>query len=132
MHRGYLKTAAFLGALAVVLGAMAAHKLKNIISDQKIIDGFETGVRYQFYHVFALALSAIIFNFYPNKLIKASGILFIAGIILFSGSLYLYTYKEVNNINGLNWVVYATPVGGVAFIIGWLCLSLGVKYKDYE
>ncbi len=128
MHKGYIKTAAFLGALSVMLGAFAAHKLKQIVSEQSI-NIFETAVRYQIYHVFALALSAIIYKEFPNKLISASGILFMLGILFFSGSLYLLTYITANNMAGLDWIGAITPIGGLFFIVGWLCLSLGVKYK---
>ena len=128
MHKGYIKTAAFLGALSVMLGAFAAHKLKQIVSEQAV-NIFETAVRYQIYHVFALALAALIYKEYPNKLISASGVLFLLGILFFSGSLYLLTYITANNIVGLDWIGAITPIGGLFFIVGWLCLSLGVKYK---
>ena len=128
MHKGYIKTAAFLGAISVMLGAFAAHKLKQIVSEQAVTI-FETAVRYQFYHVFALALTAVMYKDFPNKLISASGILFMLGILFFSGSLYLLTYITANNIIGLDWIGAITPIGGLFFIVGWLCLSLGVKYK---
>jgi uncharacterized membrane protein YgdD (TMEM256/DUF423 family) len=126
VHKGYIKTAAFLGALSVMLGAFAAHGLKNI-TDEQTISIFNKGVQYQFYHVFALALAAILYKTYPNKLINTSGLLFILGIVFFSGSLYVYTYKIIYNLSGLEWIVYLTPIGGVLFIAGWLCLSLGIK-----
>ena len=128
MHKVYLKTAAFLGALSVMLGAFAAHGLKNI-ADEQTITIFNKGVQYQFYHVFALALAAILFKTYSNKLIRAAGVLFILGIGLFSGSLYIYTFKTIYAVAGLNWVVFLTPIGGLFFIAGWLCLALGIKEK---
>ena len=128
MHKGYIKTAAFLGALSVMLGAFAAHKLKQMVGEQAL-SIFETGVRYQFYHVFALALCALVYKEYPNQLVGAAGILFMVGILFFSGSLYLLTYTTANNLFGLEWIGILTPIGGVLFILGWLCLSLGVKYK---
>jgi len=131
VHKGYLKTAAFLGALSVMLGAFAAHGLKNI-ADEQTISVFNKGVQYQFYHVFALALAAILYKTYPNKLMGASGLLFILGIVFFSGSLYIYTYKIIYNIPSLDWIVYLTPIGGVLFIAGWLCLSLGIKEAKKE
>ena len=131
MHKGYIKTAAFLGALSVMLGAFAAHGLKQVANDQTL-SIFETGTRYQFYHVFALALAALLYKTYPNKLISASGVLFILGIVLFSGSLYVYTYKIIYNIASLNWIVFLTPIGGVLFIAGWLCLSLGIRDSKKE
>ncbi|MFL9483013.1 DUF423 domain-containing protein [Chitinophagaceae bacterium LWZ2-11] len=129
MHRGYLKTAAFLGALSVVLGAFAAHKLKQVLGVEALAT-FETGVRYQFYHVFALALVALIYKEHPNKLLDYAGLLFIGGIILFSGSLYLLTYLNSVGIVVPVAVGILTPIGGVLFICGWLCLSLGITYKE--
>lgn len=126
MHKVFLKTAAFLGAFSVMLGAFAAHGLKQIANDYTV-SIFETGVRYQFYHVFALALAAILYKTYSNKLIHYSGILFLLGVFFFSGSLYVLTYKIIFNVWGLDWVVFLTPIGGVFFIGGWLCLSLGIK-----
>ena len=128
MHRGYLKTASFLGALAVVLGAFAAHKLKQILTADAL-GVFETGVRYQFYHVFALALTAVVYKEYPNKMISYAGALFITGIILFSGSLYLLTYLNTIGVSVPVAVGILTPIGGIFFICGWLCLSLGITYK---
>ena len=128
MHKGYIKTAAFLGALSVMLGAFAAHKLKQILTEQSL-NTFETGVRYQIYHVFALALTALIYKEFRNKLIAAAGILFMLGIGFFSGSLYLLTYFSAQGIAGYEWIGAITPIGGLFFITGWLCLSLGVKYK---
>ncbi len=126
MHKIYLKTAAFLGALSVMLGAFAAHGLKNI-ADEQTITIFNKGVQYQFYHVFALALAAVLFKTYPNKLIRATGVLFLLGIGLFSGSLYIYTFKTIYAVAGLNWIVFLTPIGGLLFIAGWVCLALGIK-----
>jgi len=126
MHKGYLRAAAFIGALSVTMGAFAAHGLRSIISEHDV-NVFETGVRYQFYHVFALALVAVLFKEYPNKLMEWAGICFIVGIILFSGSLYLLTYKVATHQPDMIWVGPVTPVGGVFFIVGWLCLALGIK-----
>ena len=91
MHKGFIRTAAIIGLLSVALGAFAAHSLKESISDYAV-NIFETGVRYQFYHVFALLAAGILYKEFPNTFIKWSGILFITGIILFSGSLYCLTY----------------------------------------
>ena len=126
MHKGYLKTAALLGALSVILGAFAAHGLKKIV-DEFTVTVFETGVRYQFYHVFALALVAILYKEYSNKMLVTAGQLFILGILFFSGSLYLLTFKAAANLDGLYWVGPITPIGGVCFIGGWICLVFGIK-----
>lgn len=125
MHKGYLVTAAFIGALSVVLGAFGAHALKSVLSEQSLAT-YETAVRYQFYHVFALALVGILYKSYPNKFVKTSGRLFIAGIIFFSGSLYLLTYASAGNLS-LLWARPLTPLGGAMLITGWICLALGIR-----
>ncbi len=126
MHKVFIKTAAILGALSVILGAFAAHSLKQIANEQTL-SVFETGTRYQFYHVFALALSAILYRYYTNKLIYSSGLLFILGIVFFSGSLYVYTCKLILGTKLLDWIVFLTPIGGLLFIAGWICLALGIN-----
>lgn len=129
MHKGFIKTAAIIGLLSVALGAFAAHALKESISDYAV-NIFETGVRYQFYHVFALLAAGILYKEFPNTFIRWSGILFIAGIILFSGSLYFLTYIKGAVMPGYNWVGAITPIGGLAFILGWLSLFIGCRKKS--
>ena len=129
MHKGFIKTAAIIGFLSVVLGAFAAHSLKNLFSDYAV-NIFETGVRYQFYHVFALFAAGILYKEFPNKFIRWSGIFFIAGIILFSGSLYFLTYVKGAVMPGYKWIGPITPVGGLLFILGWIFLFLGVLKKS--
>jgi len=126
MHKTYLIIAALLGAMSVVFGAFAAHGLKKWV-DQSSVSVFETGVRYQFYHVFALALVAILYKEYKNKWIEWAGILFIIGILLFSGSLYLLTYKAIIAKDGMNWVGPVTPLGGLFLIAGWIWLAIGIR-----
>lgn len=128
MHKGFLKTAAILGALSVALGAFAAHELKQILSAD-ILQIFETAVRYQFYHVFALLATGILYAAFPGKLMKWAGYLFIIGIILFSGSLYLLCYAKHNALP-LNWLGAITPFGGAAFIAGWLMLFAAVTRRN--
>lgn len=128
MHKGFLKTAALLGALSVMLGAFAAHGLKKIlIADDLQI--FETAVRYQFYHVFALLAVGILYAAYPGKLMLWAGKLFIAGVILFSGSLYLLCYVKYKQLP-LNWLGAITPLGGAAFITGWILLFWAVTKRN--
>jgi uncharacterized membrane protein YgdD (TMEM256/DUF423 family) len=128
MHRGFLKTATLFGVLSVALGAFAAHSLKQYISDYAV-SIFETGVRYQFYHVFALLASGILYKEFQNKFIKGAGKLFIAGIILFSGSLYVLAFIKGAVMPGFDWIGAITPFGGLCFIIGWICLFLGMFKK---
>lgn len=125
MHKGYLKTGAILGALSVALGAFAAHKLKEMV-DADAVAIFETGVRYQFYHVFALLAVGILYLNFAGKALKWAGIFFILGIILFSGSLYLLTYIHASGIEGMKWVGPVTPLGGVCFITGWILLFVAM------
>jgi uncharacterized membrane protein YgdD (TMEM256/DUF423 family) len=128
MHRGYIKTAALLGALSVALGAFAAHTLKNSISDYAL-GIFDTAVKYQFYHVFALLIVGILFKEYHSKWLYWSGRLFIAGIILFSGSLYILAAIKAAVLPGYNWIGAITPFGGLCFILGWIFLFLAVSAK---
>lgn len=128
MHKGFIKTAALLGSLAVMLGAFAAHGLKQILTVDTL-QIFETAVRYQFYHVFALLGVGILYAAFPGKFIKWAGNLFIAGIIIFSGSLYLLCYVKQNQLP-LNWIGAITPFGGAAFIIGWIMIFLAVVKRN--
>ena len=128
MQKGFLKTAAILGAISVALGAFGAHGLKQILPAE-LLQTFETAVRYQFYHVFALLAAGILYAAFPGKLMKWAGYLFIAGIILFSGSLYLLCYAKHYELP-LNWLGAVTPFGGVAFIGGWIILFAAIAKRD--
>lgn len=130
MHKGFLRTAALLGALSVGMGAFAAHALKELVS-QRVLVTFETAVRYQFYHLLALALVAILYGAFPNKRMVAAGWLFIAGIIIFCGSLYMLCYVQATVQPGYKWLGPITPFGGLAFIAGWVMLFLGTFSKKH-
>ena len=131
MHKSFLRTASLLGALAVALGAFGAHALKGRVSEIAT-NTFETGVRYQFYHILALILLAILYKDFKNKWLLISGNLFIAGIVLFSGSLYALTFLSLSDSSAFRWIGVITPVGGLAFIAGWFCLLLGIiKTRRY-
>lgn len=129
MQKIFLKTAAVLGALSVILGAFGAHALKQLIGD-KNLQTFETGVRYQFYHVIALFITGILYKDFTNNYLQWAGRLFCLGILLFSGSLYLLSFIELIDMTGLKWVGAITPLGGVCFIIAWLLLALGISKKS--
>lgn len=126
MNKQFLSIAAGLGALSVALGAFAAHKLKEIVSPEAAAV-FETGVRYQFYHVFALLIVALLSEKHANKYMVWAGNCFITGIILFSGSLYLITALKIAESAHLNIVGPVTPIGGLFFIAGWIFLWRGVQ-----
>ena len=129
MHKKYIAIAAVFGALAVVLGAFGAHGLEKITTDTKILHGFHTAVQYQMYHALALLALAFIFEKLPNRWIKWAAGCFIAGIILFSGSLYLLTLLKIQNSTAVKFIGPVTPLGGILFIAGWLFLFSGVIRK---
>jgi uncharacterized membrane protein YgdD (TMEM256/DUF423 family) len=123
MSKRFIQYAAILGALSVALGAFGAHALKKIVEADAVAT-FETGVRYQFYHTFALLAVGILYRRMPTKIMEWAGILFISGIVLFSGSLYLLTYLNATETVGLKGVGAITPLGGLCFIAGWICLLI--------
>ena len=128
MSRNFLVAAALLGALTVAIGAFGAHGLKQVVSPESL-GVFETAVRYQFYHVFALLAVAILFKENPGKLLLWSGYLFIIGIILFSGSLYLLTFLKAANKVGMEGIGIITPFGGLFFISGWFLMAISFLKK---
>lgn len=125
MNRWLFASGSFSAAVAVALGAFGAHALKEVLSGE-MLSVFETGCRYQMYHALALiALSAAASHWkesYP--LFRAAGIMFIAGTVLFSGSLYLYAAVDVRS------VVVVTPVGGILFLAGWITSFLAVRKRN--
>ena len=125
MNKTFLLAAACLGALTVALGAFGAHGLRDKVSEH-ILGIFETAVRYQFYHVFALLAVGILFQWYNNAWLLWSGRLFIGGIILFCGSLYTLTYFLAQENEGMKWLGAITPFGGLCFIAGWVCMAAAI------
>ncbi len=125
MNKLFLIFGSIGGALAVALGAFAAHQLKQTMTAQAL-EVFETAVRYQFYHVFALLLVGILTERMPGKWMNRSGSLFIAGILLFSGSLYIISGLMSAGISVPVGLGLLTPLGGLCFISGWFLLTIGV------
>ena len=117
MLRSFLMLAAFFGFTGVALGAFAAHGLKNRLSADYLAI-FHTGVTYQLVHTLALLGVALLATHIPGRIVTWAGISFVVGILLFSGSLYLLT------LTGISKLGIITPFGGVAFLIGWVCLGL--------
>jgi uncharacterized membrane protein YgdD (TMEM256/DUF423 family) len=125
VNKTFLTLAALLGALAVIAGALLAHTLKHRMPEDAW-GIFDTAVKYQFYHVFVLMAVGILAEKFNSICIRMAGGLFIAGILLFSGSLYiisaLLTMREpVPFLLGI-----CTPLGGVALIAGWVSLFVGI------
>lgn len=123
MHRSFITTAAVLLGLAVILGAFGAHGLKEIVSAQSLVT-YETGVRYHFYHGFALLATGILYERFNKKWLRFAGYCFIIGILLFSGSLYLLAVLMKPDVVGIEKIGLITPFGGLFFIAGWIFLSL--------
>jgi uncharacterized membrane protein YgdD (TMEM256/DUF423 family) len=112
-----LLLAAFSGMLSVAIGAFGAHALRARLDDYAL-RVFETGVQYQFYHALGLfGVALLLLRFPGNTLLQSSAWLFVLGSVLFSGSLYLLA------ISGVRWLGAVTPLGGLAFIAGWVCLG---------
>jgi len=128
MHRKFITTGAMLGAIAVALGAFGAHGLKKIVPAETV-QTFQTGVQYQMYHALALLLTGLLYEKCYQKFARIAGVLFIIGIILFSGSLYLITAGKAAETTSLDKAGIITPFGGIAFIAGWLFLFLSAMKK---
>ena len=119
MDRFFFAAGSISAFLAVALGAFAAHGLKGKL-EPELFNIFEVGARYHIYHALALLAVAWASSRWPGTAITAAGWLFIAGTIIFSGSLYLLS------VTGLRWLGAITPIGGLAFLIGWLLLAWSV------
>lgn len=123
MAKLFIQLAAFSGALAVMIGAFGAHALKARLTPE-LLSVYETGVQYHFWHTLVLlAVGLLALQLPDSRALIASGIAFIIGIILFSGSLYLLASTDIRHL-GIMPVGLITPFGGMSFIIGWLLLLI--------
>ncbi len=113
----FLSIGSISGALAVLLGAFGAHGLKEKLSAE-VMAVYKTAVEYQFYHTLALLIVGVLALNTQSKPLTASGWLFTAGILIFSGSLYALS------ISGIKWLGAITPIGGLCFIVGWVLLAV--------
>jgi uncharacterized membrane protein YgdD (TMEM256/DUF423 family) len=116
VERVFFGLGAVSAGVAVALGAFAAHGLRSRISPEALAT-FETGARYHMYHALALLAVAWAATRWPGAAVSAAGWLFVAGTVLFSGSLYLLAVTGVRALGAI------TPLGGLAFILGWLALA---------
>lgn len=119
MDRTFAAAGALSALLAVAAGAFGAHALRSRLTPD-LLAVFETAARYQMYHALALFAVAWATTRWPVGSVRAAGWLFIAGTIVFSGSLY------VLSLTGQRWLGAVTPLGGVLFLAGWLALAIGV------
>lgn len=116
MDRVFFSIGCISGFLGVALGAFAAHALKARVAPE-LLATFETAVRYQLIHALALLAVAWAHSRWPGGVLTAGGWMFVAGTLLFSGSLYALSLTGVRGLGAI------TPFGGVAFLAGWLCLA---------
>lgn len=128
MFKPALLAGCVFAALAVILGAFGAHGLKSVLSPQQL-DVYNKGVTYQFYHCFALLAAGMLFSTFPFDGIKWATWLFIAGIVLFSGSLYLLVALQYKG-SSIGAAGIITPIGGLCFIAGWLSLFMAILKKS--
>ena len=120
MERTFFSLGAVFAGLAVAAGAFGAHALRARV-EPRLLEVFETAARYQMYHALALIAVAWASSRWPSSLINTSGWLFVAGILLFSGSLYAMTFTGVRALGAI------TPFGGVCWILGWFLLVIAVR-----
>lgn len=107
---------AFLGFLSVALGAFGAHGLKNKLSP-RMLEVFQTGVTYQMYHALALVLLGVWAGLHPKVNLSLPAGCFLAGVVLFSGSLYGLSLSGIKQLGAI------TPLGGVCFLVGWISFA---------
>jgi len=122
MDRDFFALGSASAFLAVAAGAFGAHALRVRLSPE-LLTAFETGTRYQMYHALALLAVAWAAAQWPGSLPRAAGWCFVAGTVLFSGSLYALA------LSGLRWFGAITPLGGVAFLAGWICVGMTARQR---
>lgn len=118
MQKLFLILSSISGILAVSLGAFGAHALKDKLESNGYLDTYQTAVSYQFYHTLALLGIAILASRIESSWLNYAGYSMAIGILIFSGSLYVLSFT------GIRWLGAITPLGGLAFIAGWLCLLI--------
>ena len=121
MEKIWLVAGSVFAGLGVAAGAFGAHALKSRLSEN-LLAAFETGVRYQMYHAFALLVVGLLWTRYHGIALQVSGWAFIAGVVLFSGSLYGLALSE------MRWLGPVTPLGGLALLIGWVALVVALMF----
>lgn len=116
MGKKELIIGSIMAGLAVMIGAFGAHALHGILTEHGRVETFETATQYHLYHALAILIVGLLLKNNAHKLLKLVSILFFAGILIFSGSLYILS------VSNLTWLGAITPLGGLAFITGWVLL----------
>lgn len=120
MRKTFIRLGSFLALLAVALGAFGSHGLRGVISADELAT-FEIGVRYQFYHALATVAVGILLYFRRTPMLPRAGWLFVGGVALFSGSLYLISASSIFNFRP-SLLGLVTPIGGVMLMLGWAAM----------
>jgi len=128
MQKIFLIIGSLLAGLAVALGAFGAHGLKKVVSAENVAI-YQTGVQYQMYHALALIFVGILSERILNSSLSYAGVLFVAGVVFFSGSLYLIVSLNAMNKSVPTAVGILTPIGGLFFILGWICFLVSLLKK---
>ena len=123
----FIKIAIFLIAIAIVLGALVTHSLKEILISEKL-SSFETGIRYQIYHAISILFLALNSKKFNHKLNRSLNMMTI-GVVLFSFSIYFLSLQEILDMN-LSFLGPITPLGGILMIAGWINLFFAIKKND--
>ena len=116
--RRILACGAVLAGIAVATGAFGAHMLRPRLTE-RMMEVFETGVRYHMFHSLAILFSGWAFVQFESGMFRKAALAFFAGILFFSGSLYVLAISDVR------WLGAMTPIGGVCFLTGWVCMAIG-------
>ena len=125
MQKTFFMTGAIFGLCSVLLGAFGAHALKQHLSPD-MLTVFETGVRYQAYHAFAILAAAWAVTVFDSQLIARAGTFFTAGIIIFSGSLYILALTGIKAFGAI------TPIGGLLLMAGWVFMIFSAIRADHR
>jgi uncharacterized membrane protein YgdD (TMEM256/DUF423 family) len=125
MKHKLIALSAVSGAISIILGAIAAHQLKNFLSESSL-DAFDKGVKYQMFQSLFLVILGISCNSENHKVIKNVALLAFTGMCLFSLSIYLLSTQVITNIN-FSWLGPITPLGGLAMIVSWLLFAVKAK-----
>lgn len=126
MESRWIAAGSLLAALAVIAGAFGAHALRNVLND-KYMHTYETAVTYHFYHALAMILCGVLNKYFQHRRIRIACSLFIAGLFLFCGSLYVLSIFAGNGYDSFARLGMITPLGGLCFISGWVMIALAAR-----
>jgi uncharacterized membrane protein YgdD (TMEM256/DUF423 family) len=136
MKLNWMLKGSVLAALAVALGAFAAHGLKNYVAQglmtETQLHNFDTASRYQMYHALGIIITALLIQFKPARFLNAAAWCFALGILFFCGSLYLLSTANVIGLDNWHWLGPVTPLGGLFFIAGWLLLAISAIKRSFS